>query len=435
MIAAEQDGQHDHRARHDQRRWRSSSASSRPTTTRAPRSSSTCRSSRSTRSRAKQFGLDLGDYTIQTVFSPEADPRGTTARPATARHAVRRSTRRSTLNTIYARHQHRRLLPGVPSAVVRFLETDSETQARSPSRSCAAPKGRRSRSISARKSRCRATTFTPVAQGGASVQPADVVQLPAGRRQRRDDAARDLRGRHHRSSCSSRTARSATALNVAGPEPAVVQLAQGPDAAAAARRRVEPAGRPAARGRAPVAARASRACCGCRSSGSCSRRTTTPIGQTDIVMLLTPRIVRTHELTQQRRQPDLHRHAAEPRPRRAAAADRARKRCPPGPPARLRRGRPAGAGPRRRVPSPAGSRTGTRRRAADAGAHARRAHAAHAGAATPPADARRRRRGVAGAPAAARSSCRRRRPSSASAAVRTRCRSRSPARRGCPSCR
>ena len=31
------------------------------------------------KSRTKQFGLDLGDYTIQTVFSPTADPTGTTA--------------------------------------------------------------------------------------------------------------------------------------------------------------------------------------------------------------------------------------------------------------------------------------------------------------------------------------------------------------------
>ena len=47
-----------------------------------------------------------------------------------------------------------------------------------------------------------------------------------------------------------------------------------------------------------------------------------PIEQTDIVMLLTPRIVRTHELTQSDLQPDLHRHAAEPRPERSAAPDR-----------------------------------------------------------------------------------------------------------------
>ena len=45
--------------------------------------------------------------------------------------------------------------------------------------------------------------------------------------------------------------------------------------------------------------------------------------QTDIVMLLTPRIVRTQEITAGDLQSDLHRHAAEPRPQRAAAAHRA----------------------------------------------------------------------------------------------------------------
>ncbi len=47
------------------------------------------------------------------------------------------------------------------------------------------------------------------------------------------------------------------------------------------------------------------------------------ITQTDIVMLLTPHIVRTHELTADDLIADLHRHAAEPRTGRAAAADRA----------------------------------------------------------------------------------------------------------------
>ena len=41
-----------------------------------------------------------------------------------------------------------------------------------------------------------------------------------------------------------------------------------------------------------------RGCCGCPSCDSCFASNDNAIAQTDIVMLLTPRIVRTHELTQ-----------------------------------------------------------------------------------------------------------------------------------------
>ena len=92
-------------------------------------------------------------------------------------------------------------------------------------------------------------------------------------------------------------------------------------------------------------------------------------------MLLTPRIVRTHELSQQRRQPDLRRHPAEPRPRRTAAGHRAGSGAAPAAaaaapagaaPARSpRRRRPAGAGQAAAVPSPTPAPT-------PAGAHAGR---------------------------------------------------------------
>ena len=45
---------------------------------------------------------------------------------------------------------------------------------------------------------------------------------------------------------------------------------------------------------------------------------------TDIVMLLTPRIVRTHELTQEHLESDLHRFADEPRAERPGARHRSR---------------------------------------------------------------------------------------------------------------
>ena len=67
--------------------------------------------------------------------------------------------------------------------------------------------------------------------------------------------------------------------------------------AAAARRRVEPARGSAARRPAQDPDGISRASCACRCSGRSSARRSDEINQTDIVMLLTPHIVRTHELT------------------------------------------------------------------------------------------------------------------------------------------
>ena len=58
-----------------------------------------------------------------------------------------------------------------------------------------------------------------------------------------------------------------------------------------------------------------------RSCDRSSARHSDEVNQTDIVMLLTPHIVRTHELTVEDLSSDLHRHAAERRPRRSAAAD------------------------------------------------------------------------------------------------------------------
>ena len=95
------------------------------------------------------------------------------------------------------------------------------------------------------------------------------------------------------------------------------------------------------------------------------------IGQTDIVMLLTPRIVRTHELTAQRSDADLHRHAAEPRPCRVRRRRSARIRLTPAAGAGTgSRGARAGAAGgaaarrRRRLRPPAAGRAAHRARSA-----------------------------------------------------------------------
>src|SRR5688500_9691091 len=72
------------------------------------------------RQRTKQFGLDLGSYAITGVFSPESDPRSTTdttfaPRPFNA-------------NTISRGVSTSDFYLAVPSAVVRFLESDAQTK-------------------------------------------------------------------------------------------------------------------------------------------------------------------------------------------------------------------------------------------------------------------------------------------------------------------
>ena len=79
----------------------------------------------------------------------------------------------------------------------------------------------------------------------------------------------------------------------------------------------------------------------------------TNIRQTDIVMLLTPRIVRSHQLTANDLEPDLHRHPGQHGRRRPAADLR-----------RRRRGR---RGARARASAAAGARLGSARGAGAAG--------------------------------------------------------------------
>ena len=142
------------------------------------------------RSRAKQFGIDLSDFAIGAAFSPETDPRGTGAAAGTL------APQPFNLNTITRGISTADFYLSVPSAVVRFLETDSET------RLIAKPqlRGAEGREITLNlgdQIPVPATVFTPVAQGGGQLQSADVVQLQGCGRQRAGDAARHLRWRHH----------------------------------------------------------------------------------------------------------------------------------------------------------------------------------------------------------------------------------------------
>jgi len=121
------------------------------------------------RNRAQQYGLDLGTYAINAVFSPEVDPRiagggGTTENGTTL------NPRPFNLNTVSRGISTSDFYLAVPSAVVRFLETDSETKV------IAKPQLRGAEGSDLKLNLGEdipvpSTTFTPLAQGGANFNP------------------------------------------------------------------------------------------------------------------------------------------------------------------------------------------------------------------------------------------------------------------------
>ena len=116
------------------------------------------------RSRAKQFGIDLSDFTIGGAFSPESDPRGTDTASGTL------TPQPFNLNTVTRGISTVDFYLSVPSAVVKFLESDSET------RLIAKPqlRGSEGQQISLNlgdQIPVPATIFTPIGQGGANFNP------------------------------------------------------------------------------------------------------------------------------------------------------------------------------------------------------------------------------------------------------------------------
>ncbi len=134
------------------------------------------------RARAKQFGLNLTDYALGAVFSPETAPSGTTtgtgtgtgtgttaASTGTAPSAVG-SPPAFNLNTITRGVSTADFFLAVPAAVVRFLETDSET------RLIAKPqlRGAEGEKLTLNlgdEIPVPATVFTPLGAGGAATSP------------------------------------------------------------------------------------------------------------------------------------------------------------------------------------------------------------------------------------------------------------------------
>ena len=124
------------------------------------------------KSRTKQFGLDLGDYTIQTVFSPTADPTSTTASAGngTASTATTLTSRPFNVNAVSRGINTADFWAAVPSAAVRFLESDSETRLLAKTQLRGAEGTKLTLNLG-EEVPVPSTTFTPIAQGGASFNP------------------------------------------------------------------------------------------------------------------------------------------------------------------------------------------------------------------------------------------------------------------------
>ena len=195
------------------------------------------------RSRAKQFGLELSNYSVTGIFSPETRPGqrdddggGSRRSPSTSTRSPPASARPTSIS------------PCRPPSCASWRPTRDQAGRQAP----AARPGRRRDQAEPGRSVPRAVDDVWLAgRRGQRRDAADlVVQLRAGRHHRQHDAAGDLR-RRHRAEAGGREQHARAGRQHRRPEPAVIRIAQGRDDAPAARRRVDAAGRAAARGRAP----------------------------------------------------------------------------------------------------------------------------------------------------------------------------------------
>ncbi len=132
------------------------------------------------RTRSKQYGLDLSQYGINVAFSPEQDPRTTTTTPTTPGApgaptpptpiGSTLSSPPFNLNSITRGVSVADFYLAVPTAVVRFLESDSETKLIAKPQLRGA-EGEKLTLNLGDEIPVPTTVFTPFAQGGANVNP------------------------------------------------------------------------------------------------------------------------------------------------------------------------------------------------------------------------------------------------------------------------
>ena len=125
------------------------------------------------RTRAKQFGLDLGTYSINGVFSPETSAISggtTTGGTTTTAGGGTLNTQPFNLNSVSRGINTADFYLAVPSAVVRFLESDTDTRLVAKPQLRGA-EGQKLELNLGEEIPVPSTTFTPIAQGGANFNP------------------------------------------------------------------------------------------------------------------------------------------------------------------------------------------------------------------------------------------------------------------------
>lgn len=135
------------------------------------------------RERAKQYGLNLSDYTVGGVFSPEVSPgsitttttgTGSGAGAVTGTGSTSSSTSSSgglfNMNTVSNGVSAADFYLSVPSAVMRFLESDSSTKTLAKPQ-LRGTEGQKLELNLGEEVPVPSTTFQPMAGGGAASQP------------------------------------------------------------------------------------------------------------------------------------------------------------------------------------------------------------------------------------------------------------------------
>ena len=112
------------------------------------------------KSRMKQYGLDLGNYTIGAVYSPEVDPRSgnTLNSPPINLNSLSNGVNRGDFYL------------ALPPAAIRFLENDSQTKLLAKTQ-LRGSEGEKMTLNLGEDVPVPSTVFTPIAQGGANVNP------------------------------------------------------------------------------------------------------------------------------------------------------------------------------------------------------------------------------------------------------------------------
>ena len=237
------------------------------------------------KNRTKEFGLNLSEYAVRGVFSPEVDPRGANGNLTTPAFNANTISKGISASDFYL---------AVPSAVVRFLESDLRTKVMAKPQLRGA-EGATIRFNVGEQIPILSTAFTPIAGGGSNVNPltsynykdVGIIVEMVPRVTYQDEITLDLKLENSSLGpgidVSGQTIPSFTVRRVE----TKLRLREGESTLLAGllqdEERTSATGFPGLQSL-PVF----------RALFGANRNT---VAQTDVVMLLTPRIVRTHELT------------------------------------------------------------------------------------------------------------------------------------------